>query len=140
METARVYKTTLPTSNSLLLCKGMLLQLFGFVTAYFVFSLGNCGQNLFWVSCPLDLGVSEFPFLLLVDHCLALRRQFCKHGWHVHNAPRRTYQTSNHCLVAANVAHQYALPHTLAGATDPFRTLQKVFQLLLFQYENKVAR
>lgn len=37
METARVYKTTLPTSNSLLLCKGMLLQLFGFVTAYFVF-------------------------------------------------------------------------------------------------------
>ena len=37
METARVYKPTLPTSNSLLLCKGMFLQLFGFVMVYFVF-------------------------------------------------------------------------------------------------------
>lgn len=140
METARVSKPTLPTSNSLLLCKGMLLQLFGFVTVYFVFSLGNCGQNLFWVFCPLDLGVSEFPFLLLVDHCLALRRQFCKHGRPMHNAPWRTYQTSNHCLVAANVAYQCALPHSLAGAADPFRSLQKIFQLLLLEYENKIAR
>ena len=97
METARVYKPTLPTSNSLLLYKGMLLQLFGFVMVYFVFYLDNCRQNLFWVFCPLDLGVSEFQFLLLVNHFLALRRQFCKHGWHVRNAPPRTYQTSNHC-------------------------------------------
>ena len=104
METARVYKPTLPTSNSLLLYKGMLLQLFGFVMVYFVFYLDNCRQNLFWVFCPLDLGVSEFQFLLLVNHFLALRRQFCKHRWHVRNAPCRTYQTSNHCLVAANIA------------------------------------